>query len=1045
VLVGAKVTWAVHPEYGIAEVVSPGEDQTEIAFFPAPDSRTTHHVHGSDLHRVTIPFQSLGFFRSADGSWRYLRVLQDIDGCTSTKHQTYWVKIGGQTKHELLREDTFHVAADVTSPDPLLAIAALSANSPFFFEARHPLASAIVEQLRLCRALPCLLASRVEIYDHQVEVAQRILTDPLMRYLLADEVGLGKTIEAGLVLKQASIDHPSATLIVVVPDALRIQWRFELDQCFDLERVKIRTHSELDGGEINGTWDIAVIDEAHRLVRNDNSFRAIKELAHKCQHLLLLSATPALHHDAELMRLLHLLDPERHHLDDQEGFRRRLTQRQEIGREVLALSTAQTRFSVRSTTNRLATLLPNDGIVRNEVKKLASETGDHAATKDLLLAHLSETYRLYRRMLRTRRQWLAQSDDHTFVRNLKMHVEYELEDEPPLTLWRLVENWRAEVAARMEGGEVATAIEAYMDIAWAVAAHPSLLPHAIARRRAQAGFSACLEDESLKAMLRTVSGKAQSEEARRFCLVHALLDKALQTGRSVHLIFCSEAETVMALARHLRESLDAVQGDEIYTITHQLAPAKAAGMMQDFCEAELPRILISDQTAEEGFNLHFVSSVIFYDVPWDVMRMEQRIGRIDRISRSGVAIPAYLICSTEDDDGTLAVDEAWRRLLGKECLDIFARPASDLQYAIESLMPGLKKALFEGGPEGLLVRLPSAKDTLDKERLLIEEQDMIDGLHVAMSGSGSGDSDVRKADDAADDFRYALERYMRGCIGLGVWREGNVTEFRRSGDPLVPAHCVERLGSMVGVRTTVFRSVASEDPSVAFLRPGHPAIDQCARLMRLDTRGRAFVMWRQNPDVDGVKVVFRFSIRTALAMAPLEKAKPSGNAVGNANLLRLVRQWFPERIDEVFLMQTSDDGIIPADPQIIAICMRGYRKGSDKNLSEEMAPRVREQVGEKHWKDLCTKAAEEALWQTQNTDSFCSLKRSAEANARRHFTLLKARRDSRMQAGMNDQQDTEIELSEQAAMKVLREPEVSIDTAGVYLLSAEPFWKEPAC
>jgi len=93
-------------------------------------------------------------------------------------------------------------------------------ETPFFFEQRRALLWELLRQNRLCHGLPAFLSSKIELLQHQVEIAARILRDPTIRYLLADEVGLGKTIEACIVLRQLRLDAPDVRSAVFVPDAL---------------------------------------------------------------------------------------------------------------------------------------------------------------------------------------------------------------------------------------------------------------------------------------------------------------------------------------------------------------------------------------------------------------------------------------------------------------------------------------------------------------------------------------------------------------------------------------------------------------------------------------------------------------------------------------------------------------------------------------------------------------------------------------------------------------------------------------------------------
>src|SRR5690606_10944193 len=98
------------------------------------------------------------------------------------------------------------------------------------------------------QGLTSVLAGSIELVPHQVATVRRVTTDRIQRYLLADEVGLGKTIEAGLIIRQLLIDNPRLRVVVSVPDALVNQWKSELaSKCLLAESsCQIIPHGTLD-------------------------------------------------------------------------------------------------------------------------------------------------------------------------------------------------------------------------------------------------------------------------------------------------------------------------------------------------------------------------------------------------------------------------------------------------------------------------------------------------------------------------------------------------------------------------------------------------------------------------------------------------------------------------------------------------------------------------------------------------------------------------------------------------------------------------------
>ncbi|WP_077529968.1 RNA polymerase-associated protein RapA [Vreelandella utahensis] len=187
-----------------------------------------------------------------------------------------------------------------------------------------------------------LLGTRTRLLPHQIAIADQTARRPHPRVLLADEAGLGKTIEAGLVLHRQVLTGQARRILVLVPDALLTQWFVEMRRrfnlhfaLFDQERLKAESEgnpfeseqfvlaplSLLSGDEatleqaVGADWDLLVVDEAHHLHWSpegaDAGYRAVEQLAGAIPGVLLLTATPEqVGLDSHFARL-RLIDPAR--------------------------------------------------------------------------------------------------------------------------------------------------------------------------------------------------------------------------------------------------------------------------------------------------------------------------------------------------------------------------------------------------------------------------------------------------------------------------------------------------------------------------------------------------------------------------------------------------------------------------------------------------------------------------------------------------------------------------------------------------------------
>ncbi len=167
--------------------------------------------------------------------------------------------------------DRLYVRCDRMIDDPTDFLAGRVTESPYLHERRSRLAKAFAEQRGAAAGMTGLLSAGIELESHQIEVVRRVLQDPAQRYLLADEVGLGKTIEAGIIIRQFVLDDPTGhRILVVVPAHLVDQWVAELSRRFALDcrsgsTVRVVSFDQVDAALAKGLPRMLVIDEAHQL------------------------------------------------------------------------------------------------------------------------------------------------------------------------------------------------------------------------------------------------------------------------------------------------------------------------------------------------------------------------------------------------------------------------------------------------------------------------------------------------------------------------------------------------------------------------------------------------------------------------------------------------------------------------------------------------------------------------------------------------------------------------------------------------------------
>ena len=348
-------------------------------------------------------------------------------------------------------------------------------------------------------------------------------------------------------------------------------------------------------------------------------------------------------HDSDLLALLELLDPENYRADQLESFKERTAKRVELGRAFLALRSATVPALVKLHAGKLAALLPNDARVKELVGELSKAGTDAKAIQHELHLHISETYRIHRRMLRTRRRWLAGAQNGsraTCRRALKLSSTKNRTRNSGTAL----EDWRAEASERIEAGSKLREVAAaeYVRLAESIAANPEKLSTIVA----EVIKSTKATPDGEKLLKKLIDDKLawQIAEARLDLIAESLRRRAAKrrAKQQVCRLLPDRAPlrgprqtSAHALLEHGRKSCQHI---------------KRAGAGRRFVLRLRWRSARSGAryraTGEEGFNLQFAKAVFFHDLPWSPMRLEQRLGRLDRIDRIG-AIPCVVFTSGE--------------------------------------------------------------------------------------------------------------------------------------------------------------------------------------------------------------------------------------------------------------------------------------------------------------------------------------------------------------------------------------------------------------
>ena len=485
------------------------------------------------------------------------------------------------------------------------------------------------------------LASGIIPLPHQLHVLNRAMETNNIRYILADEVGLGKTIEAGMIIRELKSRGLVSRILVVCPTGLVTQWASEMQEKFhekfqvilpsDYDTIRRLTDNDDVYGQfdqvispmdsikpiekhagwseekvekyneeriysiINSGWDLIIIDEAHRVAGSSGEVARYKLgnlLAQASPYLLLLSATPHNGKTEPFLRLIRLLDADA------------FPNAKSIVREQVAP------FLIR-TEKREA--IDNNGnlLFKNRITHLVTISWDERNNLQRELYEMVSSYvaKTYNKALRNRKknmcliflliimQRMVTSSTAAIRQSLERRLNVLLEQRT------CVGNLREEDLDELniEDG-VEDALEAI-------------------------SLDMELEIEELKQIISLAKqAQFQNQDAKVEPLLNEI-DAILSEDRTQKVIIFTE---FVATQTYLQELL-VNRGYTVAILNGGMSIDERNAAMQEFKTST--SIFISTDAGGEGLNLQFANIIINYDLPWNPMKIEQRCGRVDRIGQ----------------------------------------------------------------------------------------------------------------------------------------------------------------------------------------------------------------------------------------------------------------------------------------------------------------------------------------------------------------------------------------------------------------------------
>ena len=548
--------------------------------------------------------------------------------------------------------------------------------------------------LPVMESASALTSARIDLLPHQVVLTHRIATASPRRFLIADEVGLGKTIETALILRELASRGELDRALMVVPAGLVNNWHRELNEVFNLDFEVFGSEGDITDRKTNAfakhdrliasidtlkrparikrileapRWDLVVFDEAHHLtaykisgkVRKTENYKLAEALKSHTRDLLLLSATPHQGNHFQFWMIVQLLNPtlfgspeemleQRHRLNTVMFRRTKADACRPDGEPLFARRWVHTEsFVMQDEERRFYEKLREyleDGF------NLAKRQGNQGRALGFLMAIFQKiaasSFAAVRRTLKRRMLMLTLHEALLKDRDLDIEGREHLYDEARAAIhaeWSLgfdaigrseVDRVMADLKYRLAKKLDEEALEMASD------PYGSEFASSHMEDAASAAVDVHLPEERQRiAELLTVFPEQRETKAQK--LLDWLGTLWRQNPNEKIVIFATYLGTVDLLANQIEQ---VYPGQGVVVLRGGDHGAKVAAERR-FKAKNGPRVLVCTAAGREGINLQFARILFNFDLPWNPMDMEQRIGRIHRYGQAHTAQVYNLVLS----------------------------------------------------------------------------------------------------------------------------------------------------------------------------------------------------------------------------------------------------------------------------------------------------------------------------------------------------------------------------------------------------------------
>lgn len=757
-----------------------------------------------------------------------------------------------------------------------------------------------------------LNAARIDFVPYQFRPALKIIKSDKPRILIADSVGVGKTIEAGLIIKELEARHELERVLIICPKPLVTERKWELEmKRFDEEFIPLKgeelryvlgrtqedgewpsrygkviiPYSILDSVTYQGEkgkrfsiglnqldpephFDLVIVDEAHH-IRNGSTekekafaYKCVKYFCDRADAVVMLTATPLQNSDDDLYTLLNVLRPDV--IMDKNTFAVMSKPNAFVTKCIQLLRTKkdgwqqdalQSLNQVR-TTQWGENVIVKSSIFRDVTQQLSKEV--LSREERISLIHKVENLHSFANMLnRTRRK-----DIQDFCVRRSYTLESSFTPEQKNLHDALLNFERTSLAilrdARMVPFMISTLRRQAASCIFGLA---PFIRDLLNKRFAQfiddpeldmdeiSANSALLD--GLKSMAQNVLELADnlSEEDPKFDSVLDVIKQKQREENNKIILFSTFRHTLAYVKKKLeKEGLRVAQIDG--SVKDDLRCELRNRFQLDKQDKNALDILLFTEVGSEGLDYQFCDTMINYDLPWNPMRIEQRIGRIDRRGQKSEVVHIYNVITADTVDA-----EIYKRCLMR--IGIFERSIGDCEEILGEIGPGIEKIVIDPNLTDA-ERCKKLEQIADNEIMRAQELERLEEEEKGLFGFDLSSLSTSEQLQNAEcpwitplQLLQLVKNYLNVRLGNSscLLGNGDIKTLRLS----VSARAILRedfkklqesksivkiqwekylKGNSPTLSVTFEQEAASQDPSVQFITPVHPLVRQAAMFFK---------------------------------------------------------------------------------------------------------------------------------------------------------------------------------------------------------------------